>query len=196
MIHNIMNANDHARSLSSSTQTVYQHKPLPRCCVENGRLGRSRQLPAPTLQPWPTSCLNSSCDSNLRGPSAYITSNTCSFSMAAVLSIAKVFWRSSKCYSVTARALKQDTAISDSSGSFFGGAGARRAKACERIRIHPRMSSVRSRQTAQMHIWSDLTYCISSILVWTSWCILYDRREKHVWKQWSRKSKISGTWWL
>lgn len=68
-----------------------------------------------------------------------------------------------QCYSVTARALKQDTAISDSSGSFFGGAGARRAKACERIRIHPRMSSVRSRQTAQMHmIWLDLLYILNS----------------------------------
>lgn len=178
-----MNANDLAR------MSVCHHLPrlcistsqLPRCCVENGRLGRSRQLPAPTLQPWPTSCLNSSCDMLLlhcyiaQAPESLclnvtssivtliFTSNTWSFSMAAVLSIAKVFWRSSKCYSVTARALKQDTAISDSSGSFFGGAGARRAKACERIRIHPRMSSARSCQTAQMHmIWLDLPYIFNS----------------------------------
>ena len=144
-----MNANNHARmSVCHHLPRLCRHKPSsPLLC----RLGRSRQLPAPTLQPWPMCCLNSSCDmlllhctshwklvsepdifncdSNLPVPNAYIISSACSLSVAVALSIAKVFCRSSKCYSVTARALKQDAAISDSSGIFFGATGARRAKA-------------------------------------------------------------------
>lgn len=217
-----MNANDLAR------MSVCHHLPrlcistsqLPRCCVENGRLGRSRQLPAPTLQPWPTSCLNSSCDMLLlhcyiaQAPESLclnVTSSIVTLIFRAQVHTSlqtlgvsqwQQFCRSLKCFedhrSATVLLLEHWNKILPSPTRPEASLEEQERAVLKPVRGSEfiRECQVPGRAKLRKCIWYDLTYRISSILVWTSWCTLYDRRVDHVWKQWSPKSKTSGTWWL